>query len=327
MKGARIPMKNSLVLGLSLMLIFGVLFMDSCKGKKEGEEVVAGGEKTTDQARIEELQKELNSKNDIIKQLQRENADLQSKVPFSLEVQEGENHWEIAHNYLTETKGLSEDEAKKVLKNSYLFDSLLAGFQVGNISDGGQYSGFLSQGNAVASPGKMKRVEDTKKEAEKVVLRNNVTLAEIQGMREGAEFKDKMMMAKKEMEALHKKNAVLEENLEKYRAATAELNSRLNSVYYFAGTKDSLKASGKTTLGGVSYRDFQNKIDLREENTIELSAGDFNVSVIKKVEIVPDALVANRDYRITISSDGQSATVQLLNADKFRLARIIIIVS
>jgi hypothetical protein len=154
-----------------------------------------------------------------------------------------------------------------------------------------------------------------------------VTLAEIEGMRQDAEFKDKMMMAKKEMEVLHKKNAVLEENLEKYRVATAELNSRLNSVYYFSGTKDSLKASGKTTLGGVSYRDFQNKIDLREENTIELSAGDFNVSVIKKVEIVPDALVANRDYRITISSDGQSATLQLLNADKFRLARIIIIVS
>ena len=327
MKGARIPMKNSLVLGLSLMLVFGVLFMDSCKGKKEGEEAVAGGEKTTDQARIEELQKELNSKNDIIKQLQRENADLQSKVPFSLEVQEGDNHWKIAHNYLTETKGLSEDEANKVLKNSYLFDSLLAGFQVGNISDGGQYSGFLSQGNAVASPGKMKRVEDTKKVAEKVVLRNNVTLAEIEGMRQDAEFKDKMMMAKKEMEALHKKNAVLDENLEKYRVATAELVSRLNSVYYFAGTKDSLKASGKNALGGVGYRDFQNRVDLREENTIELSAGDFNVPVIKKVEIVPDTLAANRDYRITISSDGQSATVQLLNADKFRLARIIIIVS
>jgi hypothetical protein len=327
MKGARIPMKNSLVLGLSLMLIFGVLSMDSCKGKKEGVEAAAGGEQTTDQAKIEELQRELNSKNDIIKQLQRENADLQSKVPFSLEVQEGDNHWEIAHNYLTETKGLSEDEAKKVLKNSYLFDSLLSGFQVGNISDGGQYSGFLSQGNAVASPGKMKRVEDTKKVAEKVVLRNNVTLAEIEGMRQGVEFKDKMMMAKKEMEALHKKNAVLEENLDKYRVATAELGSRLNSVYYFAGTKDSLKASGKTTLGGVSYRDFQNRIDLREENTIELSAGDFNVPVIKKVEIVPDTLAANRDYRITISSDGQSATVQLLNADKFRLARIIIVVS
>ena len=327
MKGARIPMKNSLVLGLSLMLIFGVLFMDSCKGKKEGVEVAAEGEQTTDQAKIEELQRELNSKNDIIKQLQRENADLQSKVPFSLEVQEGDNHYEIAHNYLTETKGLSEDEAKKVLKNSYLYDSLLSGFQVGNISDGGQYSGFLSQGNAVASPGKMKRVEDTKKAAEKVVLRNNVTMAEIEGMRQDAEFKDKMMMAKKEMEALHKKNAVLEENLERYRVATAELDSRLNSVYYFAGTKDSLKASGKTDLGAVSYRDFQNKIDLREENTIELSAGDFNVTVIKKVEIEPKSLMANRDYRITIASDGQSATVQLLNADKFRLARIIIIVS
>ncbi|UCE38975.1 MAG: hypothetical protein JSW00_07065, partial [Thermoplasmata archaeon] len=280
MKGARIPMKNSLVLSLSLMLIFGVLFLASCGGKEEGE-AAPEGEETTEQARIEELQRELNSKNDIIKQLQRENADLQSKVPVSSEVQEGDNHYEIAHNYLTETKGLSEDEANKVLKNSYLYDSLLAGFQVGNISDGGEYSSFLSQGNATASPGKMKRVEDTKKVAEKVVLRNNVTLAEIEGMRQGAEFKDKMMMAKKEMEALQKKNAVLEENLDKYRVATAELDSRLNSVYYFAGTKDSLRASGKAALGAVSYRDFQNRIDLREENTIELSAGDFNVTVIK----------------------------------------------
>ncbi|MGD8536765.1 MAG: hypothetical protein PVF66_13030, partial [Candidatus Aminicenantes bacterium] len=181
--------------------------MASCGGGEEAAEEAQEGEQTTEQARIEELQRELSSKNDIIKQLQRENADLQSRVPVSLEVQEGDNHYEIAHNYLTETKGLSDDEASKVLKNSYLYDSLLTGFQVGNVSDGGEYSSFLSQGNAVASPGKMKRVEDTKEEAEKVVLRNNVTLAEIDGMRHDAEFKDKMMMAKKEMEALHKKTA------------------------------------------------------------------------------------------------------------------------
>ena len=64
MKGARIPMRNSLVLGLSLMLIFGVLFMASCKGKEAGE--AAPGAPATDQARIEELQRELNSKNDVI---------------------------------------------------------------------------------------------------------------------------------------------------------------------------------------------------------------------------------------------------------------------
>ncbi len=327
MKGARIPMKNSLVLGLSLMLIFGVLFLTSCGGKEEAGEAAPEAEETTEQARIEELQRELSSKNDIIKQLQRENADLQSKVPVSLEVQEGDNHWEIAHNYLTETKGLSEDEANKVLKKSYLFDSLLAGFQVGNVSDGGEYSSFLSQGNAVASPGKMKRVEDTKEEAKKVVLRNNVTLAEIEGMQQSAEFKDKMMMAKKEMEALHKKNAVLEENLERYREATTELDSQLHSVYYFAGTKDSLKASGKTALGRVGYADFENSVDLREENTIELSAGDFNVPEIKKVEIVPKTLEENRDYRITIAMDGQTANIQLLNMNKFRLARLIIVVN
>lgn len=327
MKGSRIPMRKSLVLGLSVTLVFGVIFLASCGGKEEAEGTGQEGEQTTDQARIEELQRELNTKNDLIKQLQKENADLQSKVPLSWEVQEGDNHWKIAYSYLTEKQGISEDEARKILKNSYLYDSLLAGFQVGNISDSGEYASFLSQGDAVASPGKMKRVEDTKKAAEKVVLRNKITLAEIDGMQQGIEFKDKMMMAKKEMEALHKKNEVLETNLDKYREATKELESKLNSVYYFAGSKDSLKVTGKTALGKVSYNDFQNRIDLREETVIELSAGDFNVPAIKKVDIVPKTLEANRDYRVEIAVGGQSAKVHLLNTNKFRLARIIIVVS
>ena len=285
MKGTRIPMKKSLVLGLSVILFFGVLFLTSCGGGEEAAETTQEGEQTTEQSRIEELQRELSSKNDLINQLQRENADLQSKVPQSLEVQAGDNHWNIAYSYLTETKGMPEDEAKKILKNSYLFDSLLAGFQVGNISDSGEYSSFLSQGDAAASPGKMKRVEDTKKEADKVILRNEITLAEIDGLRQDVEFKEKMIMAKKEMEALHKTNAVLEENLERYRDATKKLESKLSSVYYFVGTKDSLKASGKSTLGKVGYNDFKNRIDLREEAVIELSAGDLNVPLIKKVEI------------------------------------------
>jgi len=320
-------MRKSLVLGLSVTLVFGVIFLASCGGKEEAEGAGQEGEQTTDQARIEELQRELNAKNDLIKQLQKENADLQSKVPLSWEVQEGDNHWKIAYSYLTEKMGISEDEAKKILKNSYLYDSLLAGFQVGNISDSGEYASFLSQGNAVASPGKMKRVEDTKKEAEKVVLRNKITLAEIDGMQQGIECKDKMMMAKKEMEALHKENEVLETNLDKYREATKELESKLNSVYYFASSKDSLKVTGKTALGKVSYNDFQNRIDLREETVIELSAGDFNVPAIKKVDIVPKTLEADRDYRVEIAAGGQSAKVHLLNKNKFRLARIIIVVS
>lgn len=326
MKGARIPMKKSLVVGLSFILVFGFLFLVSCGGGEEAGTEGQEGEQTSDQARIEELQRELSSKNDLIKQLQKENADLQAKVPMAMEVQEGDNHWKIAYTYLTEQEGIPEDEARKMLKNAYLYDSLLAGFQVGNVSDGGEYASFLSQGSAVASPGKMKRVEDTKEEAKKVVLRNNITLAEIDAMRQEIEFKEKMMMAKKEMEALQMKNAMQEENLDKYRAATAELDSKLHSVYYFTGTKASLKASGKIALGSVGYSDFQNRVDLRESTVIELSAGEFNLPEIKKVEIIPKTLVENRDYRVSIASGGQSAQIQLLNLDKFQMARIIIVV-
>jgi len=327
MKGARATMKNSLVLSLSLLLIFGFVFLTSCKGKPGAGEAAKEGAKTTEQARIEELQRELNAKNDLIKQLQRENADLQNKVPTLWGVQEGDNHWKIAYSYLTDKKGLSDEEAKKILKNAYLFDTLLTGFQVGNVSDGTEYSGLISQGDAVASPGKMKRVEDTKKEAEKVVLRNDVTLAEVDTMKLEADMKDKMMMIKKEMEALQKTNAWNEESAEKYKDIATDFESKLNSVYYYAATKDSMKASGKTDLGSMGYSDFQNRVDLREEDVIGLRAGDFNISAIKKLEIVPKTLNEGLDYRIEIAADGQSASVYLLKKDKFRLARIIIAVS
>lgn len=327
MKGARILMKNSLVLGLSVTLVLGSLFLVSCGGGEEGEVAGQEGEQTTEQTRIDELQRELSAKNDLIKQLQRENADLQGKVPEAMEVQKGDNHYEIAYTFLTEEKGMPEDEAKKILKNAYLYDSLLAGFKVGNISDEGEYSAFISQGDAVASPGKMKRVEDTKKEAEKVVLRNQITLTEIEGMQHEAACKDKMIMAKKEMEALHKKNAVLEENLSRYQEKAEKLNSELYSVFYLTGNKTSFKTSGKSSLGAVGYSDFENRLDLRQETTIELRAADFTLPGIKKVEIVPKTLTENVDYRVVISSDGQFATIHLLDTDKFRLARIIIVVS
>ncbi len=326
MKGARTTMKNSLVLSLSLLLIFGLVFLNSCK-RKPGAEEAAPGAKPADQARIEELQRELNSKNDLIKQLQRENADLQNKVPTAWGVQEGDNHWKIAYSYLTDKKGLSDEESKKVLKNAYLFDTLLAGFQVGNVSDGAEYSGFISQGDAVATPGKMKRVEDTKKEAAKVVLRNEKTLAEVDTLKLEADVKDKMLMIKKEMEALQKTNAWNEERAEKYKEIATDFESKLNSVYYYAETKVAMKASGKADLGSMRYSDFQNRVDLRESNVIGLSAGGLNISVIKKLEIVPKTLSEGTDYRIEIVGGGQSARVYILNKDKFRLARIIIAVS
>jgi len=327
MKGARATMKNSLVLSLSVLLIFGFVFLTSCKGKPGAEEAGQEGEQTTEQARIEELQRELNAKNDLIKQLQRENADFQNKVPTGWEVQEGDNHWKIAYSYLTDKKGLSDDEARKILKNAYLFDTLLTGFQVGNISDGEMYSGFVAQGEAAASPGKMQRVEKTIRTAEKVVLRNHITLAEVETLKQEADMKDKMMMMKKEMEALQKTNAWNEERAEKYKDIATDFESKLNSVYYFAATKDSMKTSGKTDLGSMGYSDFQSSVDLREADVIELGAGDFNILAIKKLEIVPKTLKEGLDYRIEIAADGQSASVYLLRKDKFRLARIIIAVS
>jgi len=321
MKGVRIIMRNPLVLCLSIVLI---LFLTSCAKKEEAPEKAAPDL----QAQVDELQKELNAKNEQIQQLQTRNTELQKRTPIFWSVEKGDKHWDIAMNFLTEKAGMSEDEAKQILKDSYLFDQLVVGFQVGNYSDGEKYGGFIVQGDAKISPAKWKRIMAINAEAKRVVLRNERTLAEVDTLRVKAEYKDKMREMDKEYRVLQAKAEVLEKKANSYYTQAKEFESWLHSVYYLAGSRDSLKARGKTDLGAIGFKDvMENRIDLRENPVIELSAEDFNVPEIKKVSIIPKTLQVNVDYRVEIAAGGQSAKVNLLKKDKFQIARIMIVIN
>ncbi len=324
MKGVGSVMKNSLALGLSLTLVIGLLFLTSC-AKKESPAVLEAQAEL--QTKADDLQREVNAKNDQIKQLQMEKADLQRTIPVFWTVEKGDKHSKIAQDFLIEKFGMSEDEAKKILRDSYLFDQLVIGFQVGNYSDGEKYGGFIVQGDATVSPGRWKRIMAIKKEAEKVVLRNERTLAEVAALKYKAKSKDKAREMNREYETLQAKAALLEKKAESYFDQAKEFESWLNSVYYIAGTKDGLKARGKTDIGSLRFTDMKDRVDLRETTIVELNAGDFRVPAIKKVELVPKTLSVPRDYTVTISADGQSARVNLLNTNAFQLARIIIVIN
>ncbi len=314
-----------------LILIPGIILFSSCTNKKKEEELNQQIQNL--EAKVAELQKEIASKEDMINQLKEENADLLNQIPESYDVQKGDSHWKIAYDYLTQKKGVPADEAKRILADTPLFHPILVGFKVWNYFYGKVYGTFVTQGDAKVSMATLLRIEKKKIQEEKMKLENEI-----------AELKKKSEELTAKINELEKANADLKaqiENLNKeisdLKGKNEDLISKLNSVYYFADTKDNLKAKGKIRgtflglaglrIGEVTSADFQNRIDLRQTQTIELKAEDFKVPVIKKVTILPKHLKENIDYRVEIKEGGKSASVVILKKERFLLAQVILIIN
>jgi hypothetical protein len=322
--------RNSFVLVLSLILVSGALFLISCKKK-----AVAPTAQVPDlQATVDELQKELAGKDAEINRLNEENDRITRRLPLAYQVQPGDNHWQIGYDYLTTKRGVSPEEAKRMLANAYLLDPLLVGFKVWNFMDEGQYGSFVLQGSAKVCPGSLIRVDTKKIAEEKLKLENEIATLKEEIEKQSMECRAKIEELEKEKEELKSQIDSLNQQLANLQGQNTDLDSRLNSVYYLADTKKNLKANGKIKgsflgLSGmkikdVSFEDFQGRVDLRETDAIELSAEDFNLSAIKKVGLLPKHMKKDIDYRVEIAGDGQSASVIMRNKGKFHLACIIL---
>ncbi len=322
--------RNSFVLVLCVILVLGALFSISCKKK-----AVAPAPQVPDlQARVDELEKEIAAKDTEINRLNEEKARITRQLPLAYEVQPGDNHWQIGYDYLTTKRGVTPEEAGRMLANAYLLDPLLVGFKVWNFMDSGQYGSFVLQGSADVCPGSLIRVDTKKIAEEKLKLENEIAKLKEEIEKQSMECKAKIEELEKEKEELESKIESLNQQVADLQGQNTDLDSRLNSVYYLVDVKKELKADGKikgTFLGlagmkikDVSFEDFQNRVDLRETDAIELRAEDFNLSAIKKVKLLPKHMKKDIDYRVEIAGDGQSARVVLRNKDKFHLARIIL---
>ncbi|NIO48302.1 MAG: DUF3839 domain-containing protein [Candidatus Aminicenantes bacterium] len=326
----RISIRNSPVLILCFVLILGALFLISCKKK-----AVEPTPQVPDlQAQVDALQRDLAGKDAEINRLNEENARITRQLPLAYEVQPGDNHWQIGYDYLTTKRGVSPEEAERMLANAYLLDPLLVGFKVWNFMDEGQYGSFVLQGSAKACPGSLIRVDTKKIAEERLKLENEIAKLKEEIEKQGMECKAKIEELEKKREELKSNIDSLNQQAENLQGQNTDLDSRLNSVYYLADTKKNLKAKGKIKgsflgLSGmkikdVSFEDFQGRVDLRETDAIELSAEDFNLSAIKKVGLLPKHIKKDIDYRVEIPGDGQSANVILRNKGKFHLARIVL---
>lgn len=328
----RTDSRSWLMIPLYFILIGGLIFLSSCGEKQEGEAPPEPEQQIQGlKAQISDLEAQLTEKEETINQLEEEKAELEKQIPEPYVVQRGDSHWELGLNFLTTEKNLPEVEAKRILANAHLLHPIYIGYKVWHYFYDGIYGTFVTQGEADVSPGAVQRIKKKEIKEEKAKLEKRI--AELE--KEGQELRNQIQKLEEEKAELQDQISSLENEIADLKSKNADLESKLNSVYYFADTRSNLKAKNKikgSFLGivginvkEVSFSDYQNRIDLRKTDTITVSASDLGITSISKVKLLPKHLEEGVDYRVEIA--GGSANVQLLNKDKFHLARIILVIN
>jgi hypothetical protein len=273
---------------------------------------------------IKDLLKALVKKEDEIRELQEEHKTLNEQYKPHV-VKKGENHYQIAIEYLLFQRGLDKKEAKKLLNKALFFDPLTPGFKVWSFYDGKEYSSFITQGEASISPAELERRK--KKEIEKIIdeERSKALERENELKKATKEFKAAQLKKQNELEAIKKRNMRIEEQKRK-------MEQQLNSLYYLVDTEKNLRDSGIITGGFLKRKklktmnpmDFKNFIDLRKSKTININAGVLGLKKIKKIMLFPKHYTNGVDFKIDISQDKQEANIVILKEGKFKKQSLVI---
>lgn len=332
----KLQMNHVVLITILMTLIFA--FSLSCGSQEEAVTEEQPQEKTIQvEARVQELETELEEKNEIIAELEEEASRLETQVPVSRDVMQGDSHWGIAYDYLTQEEGLSSEEARQYLSDALLFHPILVGFQVWNYFNEGIFGSFVTQGTAEVSPGAVMRAEKEEAAEAKEQLQNRIENLKTENQQMGLKLDQLQTQYADEKDQFQSQVDSLQSDLKEARSDIQELESALSSVYYLADTQSSLKQAGtiKGTflgicgkrIGDITPADFKNSMDLNQADRITLNAGDLGVDRIDRVGLLPKHYKLGEDYRIEFADSGQSADVLLLNQEKFRMARLIIYIN
>ncbi len=278
---------------------------------------------------------EILKKDDEIKQLRKEIQDLKDKLPKPYTVKAGDNHFDICMRYLTEQKGLSPEEAQKLIERVNLLDYLLPGFQVYLFYNDGVFGTFVTQGTANMSPNQIKRYYKTK-------LINERDKARQEAEKLSADVKDleaRKAELLKQLKELEQLKADMQQQISTLTTKNQNLSKEnlrkekmLNSVFYHVDNYKSLKKKGivgrflfgRPKLKKFNAVNFDKSADLREVDSITVNAEDAGLGKIHAIYIMPAQFIKDKDYQVKISPDKKSATIFLINPDKFRMSKVLI---
>lgn len=252
---------------------------------------------------------------------------LKTELPDPEIVSRNESHYGLALRFLRR-QGRTEGEAKAILSRASLYDRIAPGFEIYHFFKHGAYSAWVAQGAAAFSPQDLARpdweiLESRRDER----LDENARLK-----RELQRLKGQKLDTEQEIDALKTEHRHLADGAAGLQEDNASQLARLNSLHYLVGVRDALRENGiiETPLfdkdrSGRFWRDklFTQSLDLRQSRTLQFRAQDFGLKRIGRVVVVPGSYLRDEHYRLTLSPDGQLASVELLSLERFRNDKVV----
>jgi len=279
---------------------------------------------------VKSLLEDILEKNKEISELQARIAEIEEMLPKPHIVKEGENHYQIAMDFLINEKNIDKEQAIKLVERTALLDTMVPGFKVWNFYAEDEYGTSVTQGTAPISPNTLirrakKKLVDARDQAisERDKLSEDIKTLE----EKRAKIITQLDMLSKEKENLIVKVGELDQH-------NQVMQQTVNSVYYLMDTQRNLKKKKilkggflkSTKLKDVSPELFTMSVDLREGQQIAVSAVQLGISKIRDISVYPKFYKEGKDYSITIAPEKQTGAVLLLEHSKFKNERIVIAV-
>jgi hypothetical protein len=277
---------------------------------------------------IKSLLQDILDKNNDIQNLNARLQELEAMLPKPHVVEKGENHYQIAMNYLLNEKGVDKTRAMELVERTALFEPVIPGFKVWNFYAEDEYGTFITQGTAPISPNQIQRkikkeLVDAKDKAisEKEQLQSDITGMEARRLELISQL-DLLNQEKQNM--LTRMSDLNEEN--------QEMQTALNSVYFALDLHKNLTRKGiikggflrSTKLQKVDFAMFDRSLDLRGSPVITAAAADYQLSRIKDVTIYPGYFKLDTDYQVEFDEAGQNVTITILDLKRFKSEKIAI---
>ncbi len=270
---------------------------------------------------IKSLLEEINEKNIEIRDLQSKIKEIEALLPRPHIVKAGENHYQVAMDFLLNEKKVEKKRAMLLVERTALVDPIVPGFKVWNFYTGDAYGTSVTQGTAPISPNELirrakKKLVDARDEA----ISERDTLAE-----EIKKLEERRNEIVNQLDLLSNEKANLINKV-------SDLNQQVNSLFYLLDTQQNLKKKGilkggflkSTKLRDVSPEYFSMSIDLRTQNQGLISASEMGIRKIKSITLYPKFYKQGTDYQVEIDSDKQSAAVTILDTTKLKNERVVI---
>ena len=277
---------------------------------------------------IKSLLQDILDKNTDIQNLNVRLQELEAMLPKPHLVEKGENHYQIAMNFLLNEKGVDKARAMELVERTALFEPIMPGFKIWNFYAEDEYGTFITQGTAPISPNQIQRkvkkeLVDAKDKAisEKDQLQSDITKMEARRN----ELISQLDLLNQEKQNLLVKMGDLDQQ-------NQGLQAKLNSVFYVLDLQKNLTQKGviksgflrSAKLQKVDSEIFNQSLDLRGDAKIIISAADCMLSRIKDVTIYPGYFKIDVDYSVQYDENNQNVTISILDVKKFKSEKIAI---